>query len=223
MRAPSRLAAVLVLALCSTTSGCCSLARLFCGPDRTPWISVDFGAPEATVRTLLEALRRDDPETVYFCLSNDFRARLGVDAMTAQLAWPRIREQNPGLHLAGYADVPEPTRRGLDRAAFLLDVEGTAVEVALVRESYYLVRYARVLRGADGSVAFGPPGEVGASIPSFEGFAEVEVVDDRVDDRSRVTLAPLTFGHPGFDAIPLDQVERVGLERRWKIDAIRSR
>ena len=104
-------------------AGCCSLARLFCGPDESPWVSVDYQTPQLAVQTFLEALRRDDPEIVYLSMSEAFRNRLGVDSSTTQMAWPKIREMNPGLHVAGYAKVPEPTILGKDRARVPLEIE----------------------------------------------------------------------------------------------------
>lgn len=218
MLAMRRTALFAALATVSPAGGCCTLARLFCGPDRTPWVSVDFATPERTVRTLLEALRRDDPEIVYLSLSSDFRDRLGVDSQSAKLAWPKIREQNPGLHLAGYAEVPPAVRRAPDRADVRLDVEGQAIEIELVREAYWLVRYERP---GDEPGTYGPPGECGGKLDSFVGSARVEPIDDPDTDRSRLVLAPFRFEHFGHDAIPLENIDAAGLERRWKIAALR--
>ena len=211
------LASVAVVALSLPMTGCCSLARLFCGPDRSDWISVDYRTPELAVRTLLEAFRRDDPQIVYLSISNGFRKRLGVDALTAELAWPKIREQNPGLHLAGYAEVPTPTLRGLDRADVVLDIEGNRVELRLVRQSYWEVRYRRP-GGGDGD----EPAAVGRPIPSFVGFADVAFVEDADDDESKITIEPLTFQHYNLDEVPLANVEFAGLFRRWKVEGLRQ-
>lgn len=192
-------------------SGCCSLARLFCGPDRTPWISVDYSTPARAARTLLEALRRDEPEVVYLSLSQAYARRLGVDAMSARLAWPRIREANPGLHVAGYAEVPTPTRLGPDRARVEIDVAGTRVVLDLVREAQWRVRYERP--GTS-------PGEPGAALPSFLG--RLELTADPAEQRSRLQLAPFDVEHEGFDALTSEQIEFVGLERQWKIDDLRT-
>lgn len=213
-----RLVLCTALAACGPTAGCCTLARLFCGPDRSAWVSVDYTTPERAVRTLLEALRRDEPEVVYLSLSNDFRQRLGIDSQSAKLAWPKLREQNPGLHLAGYAEVPPAVRRGPDRAEVRLDVEGQTVDIELFREAYWQVRFERP---GDEPGSYGPPGECGAAIDSFVGFARVEAVADADTDRSRVLLAPLPFEHFGYDSIPLENIDAVGLDRRWKIASLR--
>ena len=75
----------LVLAFLSAVAlplgGCCSLAQAWCGPERSAWISVEWGTPELATRTLLEALRRDDPEIVYEALADEMRASLGIDGL----------------------------------------------------------------------------------------------------------------------------------------------
>ena len=125
----------LLLLLLLPLHGCCSMARLFCGPDRTKWVPVDHASPEAAVRTLLEALRRDDPEMVYLSLSTAYQQRLHLDHATAQLAWARFTEANPGLHVAGYAKVPAAVRHGADRASMSLSIEGHELRVHLVRST----------------------------------------------------------------------------------------
>src|SRR5262245_30454488 len=95
---PSRLAWSVLLLL--PLSGCCTFARFFCGPDTTPWVSVRFETPRLAVQTLLEALRRDDPQIVYVSLSQRYLKELKVDLLTWDVAWPRIRDENAGLHVA---------------------------------------------------------------------------------------------------------------------------
>ena len=192
------------------------MARLFCGPDKTPWISVDFRSPEAAVRTFLEALRRDEPEIVYQAMSGDLRKDLGVDSTTLELIWPKIRERVPGLHVAGYAEVPEPTRHGPSTASVTLEVGGHVLEIRLFRETIWEVRYTRP---GDTPGSFGPAAAKGGRLDSLLGAATVEVLDDR--DASRITLAPFTFGHY-VERIPLEMIEAVVLERRWKVAALRG-
>jgi hypothetical protein len=199
-------------------SGCCSFARFFCGPDRTPWISVDYSSPEKAARTLLEALRRDEPEVVYLSLSHDYRKRLGVDATTVQLAWPKIRDANPGLHVAGYAEVPMAERVADDRAVMKLDVEGYPIELQLVRQAKSQVRWRR----PNGTLA-----EAVEPLTSFAGYLRSELHPDN-DEMSRVTFAPLLLPlqrTPSDDyvAVPLEALESVGFEREWKIADLRLR
>jgi hypothetical protein len=196
------LAQVAVLPL----AGCCTIARGLCGPDRSPWVQVDFATPESTARTFLEALRRDDPDVVYQCLAHDCRKRLGIDGMTTQLGWAEVRRQYPYLHVAGYAAVPAATRLGPDRARLRLDIEGTMVDVDLVRQAKWEVRYRR----ADGSLY-----EPGALVADASAVAAVAA--DPTDERSTLQLQPLRFRHDGVDAVPLADVEFAGLVRQWKV------
>ncbi|MCU0863291.1 MAG: hypothetical protein MUC36_05845 [Planctomycetes bacterium] len=209
-------AASLAVLLLVPLSGCCSFARFFCGPDRTPWISVDYTTPEAAARTLFEALRRDEPEVVYLSLSNDYRSRLELNSMTMQLAWPRILAQNPGLHVAGYANVPTAQRHGPDRASLRLDVEGHAVELQLVRQAKWEVRWRR----ADGSLA-----EPGAPVQSLAGFVTSNLDPDD-DTRNRLTFAPLSIDaalqpDDSYRPVPLEAIESAGFACTWKVADVR--
>ncbi|MFK7741220.1 MAG: hypothetical protein AB8H80_12950 [Planctomycetota bacterium] len=210
-------------------AGCCSFARYFCGPDRTPWISVSFASPRAATRTFLEALRRDDPEIVYLCLSDSYRDGLEIDSMTTKAAWPVIREQMPGLHLAGYAEVPEPTRHGRDRASVEIDVEGYKIAIELFRESYFEVRYLREGQGAAEGERFGPDGKYGKTLRSFTGRLVTTPIGEDDPDfneerfESRIRIDPLVFEHDGLDAVPVENIDAVGYYREWKIAGLRQR
>lgn len=204
---PASLAVVLLLPL----SSCCSFARFFCGPDRTPWVSIDYTTPELATRTLIEALRRDEPEIIYLSLSNDYRKRLGLDSTTMRLAWPRITEENPGLHVAGYAEVPTAVRHGPDRASLQLEVEGRRIEVQLVRQAKWEVRWRR----PDGNAA-----EPGEPLTSLAGYVTSNLDPDD-DTRTRMTFAPLTIPalRQGDDylPVPLEAIEFAGFTCAWKV------
>lgn len=228
MRRP--LASALLAAVFVPLSGCCSLSRLWCGPDRSEWVSVDYRTPRDAVRTLLEALRRDDPEIIYKSLSNDYRNRMRITEETAELFWPRIREENPGLHLAGYVEVPEPTRHGPERASVVLDVEGIALAIELYRESLWEVHYdRREFDEAGNFVGYGPAGDAGGSLNSFASHARIRAIqegDPGYDpDRweSRLSLEPIVFEHHGRDEVPLEDLTFVGLLREWKVANIATR
>jgi hypothetical protein len=216
--APRRtLAFALVAAL--PLGGCCSFARFFCGPDRTPWISVDYTSPEDAVRTMLEALRRDDPDIVYESLSDGYRQRHGLDLMSVQVFWERFRDANPGLHVAGYAKVPTAERPAADRAVVRLEIEGHRLEVQLVRQDSWLVRYARPqVPGGEPT----PPGKASHRIESFAGFVRVEADGDPEDEQSRVLVAPLRVRHAGVE-LTTDAIEAVALQRVWKIADLQQR
>lgn len=214
---PRSLLPTLVLCALLPTGGCCSFARFFCGPDKTPWVSVEFDAPESAVRTFLEALRRDDPDVLYLSLSDGYRQRLGIDLMAVNVAWERFREQNPGLHVAGYATVPTATRPSPGRAVVPLDIEGHRFEVQLVRQDAWLVRYERPQ--VAGREPF-PPGTTSKRVESFAGFLSTEPTDDI--DTTRLVIKPLPVRHEGVDELGVDAIEFAGLMRSWKVDDVRQ-
>ncbi|MBL8730525.1 MAG: hypothetical protein JNM25_19055 [Planctomycetes bacterium] len=204
----------MLVASLSCLPGCCSLSRFFCGPDRSAWVPQSFDTPQRTAQTLFEALRRDDPEVLYLCLDQSYRQRLGItDSMTMRLAWDRFRERNAGLHVAGYTEVPEPTRLDADHATVAVDVVGRPVAIDFVRRSYAEVRYRR----PNGTV-----GDDGRQLRSFAERAQVAPLEDATDDQSRLMVAPFVFHHDGLDAVPLDAIEHVALTRRWLVVDIRG-
>jgi hypothetical protein len=216
------LQALAVTAVLSPLSGCCSLARLFCGPDSSAWIQIDYSTPERTVHVLLEAVRRDNPQVVYESLAEEYRADLKLDRTSAQVAWQQLKDQTPGLHLLGYATVPPPTRLADDGATFVLDVEGRTLRIDLVRESFWEIAYRRPPEPkSDGSApaptAQGTLGEQRRRVTSWNTLARIEPLDDPDRDLSRIVLEPVQFEHEGQVAVPLESIERVGLVRRWKI------
>jgi hypothetical protein len=197
-------------------AGCCTMARFFCGPDRTPWVSVDYSTPEATVRTLLEALRREVPEIVYECLADAYAQQLGVDQMTVQLAWPRIVEQNPGLHVAGYAEVPMAQRTGPDTATVELAIEGRPVTIELVRQARWQARFEALVESPDA-----PPRwlaiERAKALPSWAAALQLAPADEM---RSTLAVPPTEVRHDGIDELTAAQVTAFGLQRLWKVRAL---
>jgi hypothetical protein len=174
-----------------------------------------FDTPQRTAQTLFEALRRDDPEVLFLCLDRTYRRRLGIDdSMIMRLAWDRFREQNPNLHVAGYTEVPEPTRLDADHATVAVDIVGQLVDMDFVRLSYWELRYRR---------PNGTQGDDGAQLRSFAECAQVAPLADANDDVSRLMLAPFVFHHDGLDEVPLGDIENVALTRRWLVTDIRPR
>ena len=198
--------------------GCCSFARLFCGPDRSPWVSVSFDTPEQTLRTFLEALRRDHPEVAYQCLSKSFRKELDIDQFTVNLAWAKIREQTPGLHLAGYATVPEIQIDWVNGSGIVdMDVEGYPLTIRLIRETSWEVRYRRVGESLTPEQLHAHWGK------SIKGGIQdaVKVTRSQDNDRmSEVNLLPRPVTHYGVDEIPVENVDFIGLQRSWHISGL---
>ncbi len=198
--------------------GCCSVARLFCGPDRSPWVSVNFETPEQTVQTFLEALRRDHPEVAYQCLAKSFRKELEIDQFTVNLAWAKIREQIPGLHLAGYATVPEIQIDWTNGSGIVvIDVEGYPLTIRLIRETSWEVRYRRVGESLKPEQLHA---HWGKSIKEGIQGAVTVTADEENDRMSKVTLLPRSVTHYGVDEIPVENVDFIGLQRSWHISGL---
>ncbi len=188
------------------------MARLFCGPDKSEWISESYATPTATVKTVLEAIRRDDPDVMYRAFSESFKASNGFDNMTYKLAWEQLKETIPGLHLAGYADVPEPTL-GDNGATFVLDIEGRKLRLDLVRQSFLEMHWQREV--ADDPDA--PPGEIKRRLGSFSQAMSATYLEDAEVETSRITLRPFLVEHFNEDGIPLRNIDSVGILRRWLV------
>ena len=191
--------------------GCCSLARLFCGPDTSKWVSVRFDTPERTVATFFEAIRRDAPDVIAECLAERFKAKNKLDSLTFQVAWQHFRDEHTGLHLVGYAEVPPPTLRTAHEAKFVVDVHGTRIELDLVCESFWELTWRRA-NGREG----------GGLHPaaSFGALARIDPVADSDPEQSRFVLERLQFEHPG-ETVSIEMVERAGLVRTWRIADLR--
>jgi hypothetical protein len=189
-------------------SGCCSLARLFCGPDHSKWVSVSRDTPTHTVETFFEAIRRDAPDVIWGCFAKGFRERHKLDSMTFQVAWQRLLEQNPGLHVVGYAEVPPPTQRTAQNAMFEIDVEGTRIRLDLVCESFWELTYRR----DNGTLGGGLD-----SIASWSAVARIAPIEGSDPARSRLVIEPLVFEHEGTATVPIETVERAALVRLWRI------
>ena len=204
--------AVLALLPCLGLGSCCTMSRLFCGPDKSEWVSESYASPTATVKTLLEAIRRDDPDVIYRCLSEGFRAANRMDNLVAKLAWDQLKAATPGLHLAGYAEVPTPVI-GDNGATFVLDVEGRQMRIDVIREAYLELDWVR----EDGSL-----GEMSRPLSSFQQAISLAYLDDPEleFDMSRATFRPFTFEHEGEAGVPLRNVTRAGVVRRWKVAAL---
>lgn len=207
-------AAALGLLLLLPTGGCCSLARLFCGPDRSPWVSVSYRTAEETLRTFLEALRRDDREQVYLCLSPGFKAKNGLTSVSSNAAWEKLTEQVPHLHMAGYAEVPAAPARATDGGvSYELDVHGYRLVVDLARTTRQLVRY----RDREGRL-HEPSAVVEDSLNGLVGVKGEGVDVDEVP-QSRVSILDFAMltSHPYDAELRVDQIDAIGFVREWKI------
>lgn len=217
-----RVQSALLLA-CLPLPGCCTLARFFCGPDTSPWVPIEYGSPRATLATFLEAVRRDDPDRVYQCLSAGYIARRDLDTMLVNAFWERLRADVPGLHMLGYAAIPDRPLREQDHGVtYAIEVEGRTLEIDLVRETYWHVRY----HNPDGTQT-----TPGATLEgdTLNGAVQISPAgpDDKPDPderpQSRITLArPLLVPHGGRETLRLDDVDEIKFGREWKIANFRA-
>lgn len=193
--------------------GCCSLARLFCGPDSTAWVQIDYRTPTATVTTLVEAIRRDAPDVVYECLAASYRREQGLDSTSMAVVWQQLRERVPGLHLAGYAKVPTIQSPDGRRASCELLVEGHRLQLELQREAHWEIDYRR----PDGS-----PGRDRRAVQAAPPGLELVPEPAEDEDRSVLRLPALPFAHEGQAEVLPGQVEQAGYVARWKISGLRE-
>lgn len=218
-----RACALLAVAPLPLASGsCCGLARFFCGPDKSPWVQVDFATPDATLRTFLEALRRDRPDRVLECLAQSYREQHGLGIGGIQVAWERLQREVPYLYLAGYLQVPEhPSRVQDDGCSYELDLDGRTLRVDLVRQAYWDIYY----RLDDGSVV--RDGHI-LDHDSLNGYITVTSAGFSPDSvpQSLIDALPLRLEHPRWcvlqpdgtpRALPLDRIVYLAIGREWKI------
>ena len=135
-------ALLLAMAVALPLQGCCSLARLFCGPDRSPWVPIAFNSPEATARTFLEAIRREHFPVLWECLAPGFRSSLGMeDPVAGSVGWAILLEEYPHLFMLGYAELSPPTTppQAPDRRRFSFRISGYQVSIRVRRRSYSAV------------------------------------------------------------------------------------
>jgi hypothetical protein len=212
---PRPLLCAALLPLC-LHGGCCSLARLFCGPDKSPWVSVGYATPEQTLATFLEAIRRDDVTEVYWCLSDAYKKAKGLPSLVdAAVFWEKLRKEIPYLHLLGEVPIPGQPLAAQDQAVtYELDVDGSPLRIVLARVHFLEIVY----RTADGV-----PREASRYLDAtLSGHLRVDATDPPRYDEDGNPIAilrleqPVEFAHAG-DGVRLDQLDRFAIGRQWKI------
>jgi hypothetical protein len=203
------------------TTGCCSLFAVLCGPDRSQWISESYATPEEALRTFMEAVRRDQPRVVWEALSQGYRERLGIPgSFEAALVWEKLKEQTPGIHLLGSAEITAPVEVAPDRFRYTLDVAGHPLAIYVVRCFYIGVSW----RGEDreiATLAAAPPATQEAFKRSLSPFIRLA----RGEESSSVELSIPDEAHGGID-LPeeVDPGDILGVTGsfRWKVDDVRA-
>ncbi|MBK8977957.1 MAG: hypothetical protein IPM29_18780 [Planctomycetes bacterium] len=205
-----RLATAVLVGMSALCPGCCQLARYVCGPDDSAWVQVSYATPTDTLRTLREAFRRDDEVAIYKCLSLRFRGEFGADALVTKVALDRLEEENPGLHMVGYAEIEPVPDSTPERPWFVMRVGDRGFRVGLVRQAFWSVDYGAETDPDDyrlggGSVLRDPA-------------ALRELVRIRSDDLSAV----VTVTTPPIDTpeMTVDALREIRVGFQWKVDAI---
>ncbi len=134
--------ALLLSSILFTSPGCCTLAELWCGPDQSEWVQVDFDTPDATIKTFREAFRRRALREIKNCLSEQCKRDTQlVGAMEVGLAWEHFEADNPGIHLLGNAEISSPQANPDGTITYILERSGYQFEVTLIRQAYWEVLY----------------------------------------------------------------------------------
>jgi len=142
LRLPPPVALLALVPLLLGCGGCCSLARLFCGPDTSKWEQISYDTPQETLATFLAALRRDNIEQVRRCLSERYQEELGLPSSLVPKAREQLHRDFPYLFMVGYTPVPQQPTSSSDRGcSFEIEANGKQVRLDLVRQSYTRILY----------------------------------------------------------------------------------
>ena len=204
-----RLVSLLAMAAIAPAPGCCGLARYFCGPDESVWVQESYGTPEQAVATFREAVRRADAEILQRCLGEAFKRRTGlVGVLEAELAWRKIEDEVPGLHVLGYASIQSIEITAPDRAVARLALDGNRVELGLVRQPYWEVRWN--------------PTEDIEDLERDGRYVSTarEILGTGASPDGLGTSISLRIPTLGGTIDRADQVEFAGFGQEWKIDGI---
>ncbi len=128
---------ILVLAPLAFSAGCCTFAEVFgCVPER-PVVRVSFRTPEDCLRTFLWATASGDTRLLYESLGEDFKSRRGLDGLSFEVAWRRLKEQMPAVQALGRAKVAGRRRRTDGSWAFDLERFGRHLTVVVGRYAFW--------------------------------------------------------------------------------------
>ncbi len=180
--------------------------ELFCGPDKSPWISVSYDTHRQALDTFREAARRDDSRVGFQCFSRSFKRRNGIrGSFEFAVFWEKLKEQAP-IHLLGNAEVEGPTEERGGRVRYVLERAGYRIEVFLIEQIYTEIAYymdGEIIEGGDYPRSLAPHVRVvrNAADETFTARIEVEAEVDLED-------------------LDLSKVHRAGVGRQWKIDHV---
>jgi hypothetical protein len=123
----------LALGITASLQSCCSLATLFCGPDRSEWFSESYRTPSRG-RDVQGGRPEADKGVIFSALSGGFLERHGIGTIEVAAAWETLEKQAP-LHMLGQAEVSGPTEEPDGRLCFLLTISGHELRLRVVRRT----------------------------------------------------------------------------------------
>ena len=208
MRAAGTLVAV---AACLLGPGCCNFARWMCGPDDSDRVSERFDTPTAAIATQREAVRRADTIAITRCLSEDFKQQTGIrGVLETALVWQRLRDEVPGIHLLGYAEVSERRPLGPGRCEYELAIAGQRMVVRLMRQPYWELAWTY------------DPDDPDDLEPRGEPLTHLGTVLDATIDEDEGTTA-VSIRLPPIDVpVELDRIQSASVGFEWKVQWIEA-
>jgi hypothetical protein len=199
-----------VVLLCGSLPGCCTLARLFCGPDTSPWVHRSLRTPGAALATFLEAVRREDRGVIYECLGDRLKASLGLTGrIEVDLAYDTLKERVTGLHLLGYARVEEVRGGGLPGTVdYVIEAHGHRLVATFGEYSYWTVWVDEVAEDGERR-----PQAYGGSIADLRRSVRL--------DQERGTLL-VQVRSSSLPSAPEEDLREVTVGTEWKLDGLRG-
>lgn len=125
----------LALLILPCLTSCCFL----CGGDTKPLVPVAWDEPRQALETLLVAIENDDARRIYESLGPSLKKEQGIDGMAFAVAWEKLRQEQPYLHVAGRASVIRMKQVSPRERLYLMGVHGQRFTIQLEELSYWQV------------------------------------------------------------------------------------
>ncbi len=202
-----RLATALGLVVLLPTGGCCTIARLLCGPDKSRWVPREYRTPDEALATFLEAIRRDQPVFIHESLSEKAKQRYGLPGVfESTVAWERLKREVAGLHLAGDATLSAPIREADGRVRYDLAVSGRSLTVRLVEQAFWELSYTNH-----------PNGEIERAGRFVDEKTLTRMLVVQQTEEPGLTA---TIREPSLPELAPTQLREVRLGYAWKVDEV---
>lgn len=193
----TRLFLALLILPCLTS--CCFL----CGGDTKPLVPVTWDEPRQALDTLLVAIENDDSRRIYESLGPSLKKKQGIDGMAFAVAWEKLRQEQPYLHVAGRAEVIQEKQISPGERVYLMGVHGQRFTIQLEQLSYWQV----LVQDEDELLRLGaylPPAVFEKSILSVS------------DDEGRILVE---FKNDQLIGVQKDDIRGLRLATEWKVSA----